>query len=386
MEQTSSTCPLNGPSLQARWIRAAVTRATLHKLGSRQQAALQKHRQCSNVALPEAAAVDTATENLRCTWAVFVKHDPRNPSALSHRIGRLTGETISWFHRERRLSNQHCLYCGAALGLGATTKSDKEHWIGRNFVPTGTMGNQAFNFLFRACTECNARKAVAERHISSVTLINGPGRHEDTRAAAVAGRKEARDFHPDKPGVAMGKSHDHHSINLALGAASISIRLVSPPRANHDAVIELALNHVQALFSLITSEDYLDAAKMRLLPARQVVVFGAYGRSDWGNPRLVELSKRVQAWECLANVTSADGYFRATMRRHEIQGWFWALEWNKFLRVVGAIVGNQIPLFENLPDEEWRLMPDGKRRFKAEMPLADGDDVLFASTVDTSAT
>ena len=300
---------------------------------------------------------------------------------MNRRIGRLTGETISWFHRQRELSNQHCLYCGASLGIGATTQSGKEHWIGRNFVPTGTMSNQAFNFLFRACVKCNARKAVAERHISSVTLINGPGRHKDARAATVAANKEVRDFHPDKPGVAMGKSHDHHSISGAFGTASVSINLVSPPRANHDAVIELALSHVQGLFSLITTEDYLDAGKIRLLPARQVIVFGVFGRSDWGNPRLIEVSKRVRAWECLANVTSADGYFRAMMRRHETQGWFWALEWNKFLRVVGGIAGDQMPLFDSLPNEEWRLIPDGAGRFRAEVPLADEDDALFACTV-----
>ena len=303
---------------------------------------------------------------------------------MNYRVGRLTGKTISWFHYRRELSNQHCLYCGVALGVGATTPSDKEHWIGRNFVPTGTMGKEAFNFLFRACALCNGRKAVAERHISSVTLINGPGRHEDARASAVAGRKEVRDFHPDKPGVAMGESHDRHVIKGAFGPASISIGLISPPRANHDLVVELALRHVQALFSLITTEDYLDPTKMRLLPEKLVVVFGEFGRSDWGNRRLIELSKRVQAWECLANIASADGYFRATMRRHDTQGWFWALEWNKFLRIVGGIADDRRSLFDDLPDEQWWPMPDGKGRFRTEVPFADEDDDLFAGTVERS--
>ena len=44
--------------------------------------------------------------------------------------------------------------------------------IGRNFVPSGTMDGDAFQFLFRACQECNSRKADAERHVSSVTARN----------------------------------------------------------------------------------------------------------------------------------------------------------------------------------------------------------------------
>lgn len=102
------------------------------------------------------------------------------------RIGKLTGKTVSWFERSGKLSNRYCLYCGVAVGGETDAPSNKEHLIGRNFVPAGSMGAEAFNFLFRACVPCNARKAVAERHVSSVTLINGPGRLQDPRAASAA--------------------------------------------------------------------------------------------------------------------------------------------------------------------------------------------------------
>ncbi len=75
--------------------------------------------------------------------------------------GRLTGETVSWFNRNPAQSNQYCLYCGVLVGTGATVLSDKEHFIGRNFVPTGALGSGSFNFIFRSCRECNGRKAIA---------------------------------------------------------------------------------------------------------------------------------------------------------------------------------------------------------------------------------
>ena len=53
----------------------------------------------------------------------------------------------------------------------------------------GRWVGMAFNFIFRACRECNACKAHAERHVSSVTLFNSPGRQDDERAQEAALRK-----------------------------------------------------------------------------------------------------------------------------------------------------------------------------------------------------
>ena len=305
-------------------------------------------------------------------------------TASSRRIGKLTGKTVSWYEKSGKLSNRHCLYCGIAVGGESDTPSNKEHLIGRNFVPSGSMGGDAFNFLFRACVQCNSRKAVAERHISSVTLINGPGRQHDPRAAAVAERKEINDFHPDKPGVAMGRAHDTLSINSNRPGFSMSVGFTSPPRANDAAVAEIAVSHVQGLFSLLTTHNFQEASTLCLLPARQVRLMGAYGRSDWGNPHLLEVTRRTQAWSCHANIISADGYFKATMRRHETQGWFWALEWNKFLRVAGGIAHGEMELFESLPDEKWFTLPGGRDRAREEVPLPDEDDVLFIGVVEDS--
>ncbi|HFJ0421613.1 TPA: hypothetical protein ACGS08_004218 [Pseudomonas aeruginosa] len=303
-------------------------------------------------------------------------------SAPTPRLGKVTGKTISWYEKTGQYSNRFCLYCGIPVGGEDDVPSDKEHLIGRSFVPSGAMGGRdAFNFLFRACMPCNNRKAGAERHLSSVTLLNGPGRQFDPQAAAAAARKALNDFHPNKPGIAMGEAHEAFSIADELSGVSLGFGLSAPVQPHGGLVKELALRHVQGLFSLLTTLDYREAATLRLLPAVQIQLLGAYPRSDWGNPQLLEIARRAEDWPCHAQIVSAGGYFKAAMRRHDTQGWFWALEWNKYLRVVGAIAKAEMALFDALPEPPWHPLPSGQGRYRQEIPLADEDDMLFSGAV-----
>ena len=67
------------------------------------------------------------------------------------------------------------------------------------------------------------------------------------------------------------------------------------------------------------------------------------------------------------------------MRRSETAGWFWALEWNKSLRVVGGInhVGETNPLFEDLPALDWMRLPDGSGFSRRELGVPDLGNILF---------
>jgi hypothetical protein len=145
------------------------------------------------------------------------------------RLGKHTGQTISWYAASPEHSNACCLYCGRSLRGQSAPKSDKEHLIARNFAPAGTMGGDAFNFLFRACRECNARKAHAERHVSSVTLFNSPSRQVDTRADDAALRKGRGDFHPHKKGVLVQDAHEQLTIRGSMGPMSINFGMLAPP-------------------------------------------------------------------------------------------------------------------------------------------------------------
>jgi hypothetical protein len=157
------------------------------------------------------------------------------------RLGKLTGETISWYAREPDFSNACCLYCGRPVSGQDAVPSDKEHLIARNFVPQGTMGGHQFNFIFRACRTCNARKANAERHVSSVTLFNSPARSVDPRAEAAASRKGKSDFHPSKKGVLVQHAHQELTTADLVRRRSVSEwwrrrRLTGMPRVNSPSV------------------------------------------------------------------------------------------------------------------------------------------------------
>jgi hypothetical protein len=296
--------------------------------------------------------------------------------------GRRTGETVSWFGRNPAQSNQYCLYCGIFVGQEATVPSDKEHLIGRNFVPTGVLDGNNFNFIFRACRECNGRKANAERHLSSVTLVNSPGRAGDEKVDTLARRKATRDFHPHKKGVPVGSATNSHSVKFTSGGtANIEFELKSPPQVDAQAARLLAFNQIQALFALVTTEDYRIPEKTRLLSSANFLYFGHYPHRDWGNPHLIEIAKRTERWSCPAYVDTGQGYFKASLKRgSDAQGWFWALEWNQHLRVVGAIFRkNETPeIFEALPSLGWKLLPNGLDRIRAEIPLAEEADHLFS--------
>jgi hypothetical protein len=294
------------------------------------------------------------------------------------RIGRQTGQTISWHASSLEGSNACCIYCGSSLRGPNPPDSDKEHLIGRNFVPTGTMNGQPFNFIFRACRSCNARKAAAERHVSSVTIFNSLGRLEDTRVNEAALRKGSGDFHPKKKGVLIQDAHEDIFISSSFGTMSIKFGMVGPPQLDKNQVGEVAFSHIQGLFTLICTDDYRDPLKMHLLPQDQFIWYDCYTHNDWGNPQAIEIADRVRDWECLANIVSAEGYFKATMRRSD-EGWFWALEWNRQLRLLGGISVSRMKLFEGLPNEGWIRTPQG--RMRKHVPLDAEGDKLFAGVV-----
>ena len=176
-------------------------------------------------------------------------------------------QPVTWYRKSKAQSNQHCLYCSAFVGVGSEVGSNKEHLIGREFVPKGAFdGGQKFNFIFRACEHCNGKKADFERHVSSVTLFRSPARADDEQIDARAAHKAAHDYHPDKKGVRVQDAGGQHDVQLG---PNFTFGLVSPPQLKGEYVKQLALHHVQGLFSLLTSADPRDPQSTRLLPPDQ---------------------------------------------------------------------------------------------------------------------
>lgn len=293
-------------------------------------------------------------------------------------------QPVVWFHRTLAESNQYCLYCSRCVGDG-TVPSDREHVIGRSFVPDGSFGDgKAFNFIFRACVTCNSEKAAAERHISSVTLFVSPGRSEAPGIDELARRKASRDYHPIERGKLVSEAHSEASIELAGAGITSRFGLVGPPQLDAASVKLLAFRQTQAFFSLVTSTNPLRAEATRVLrPAHWW--FGQYfSHSDWGNSWLLELARRIRGWSTPLLIVSASGFFRALLARDESRSgeWFWAFEWNKSLRVVGGIGGPEAQphVFNGLPDLGWQTVAPGTR-IRAERALAPGKDDLFDQSV-----
>ena len=296
-------------------------------------------------------------------------------SASGLPYGYRKGQPVVWFHRRLRRSNRYCLYCGR-LVVNGSLPSAKEHLIGRSFVPDGSLaGATAFNFIFRACDECNARKADLERHISTTTLFDSPARTKSDDIDALARRKASQDYHPKSKGVLVQDSEVEQTLRFVSPGLKIEFVLVGPPLTDHEAIRHLAFMHVQGFFALLASKDPTDDNGIRVLPPRHFWFGGAFRHSDWGNPWLRELDRRVRGWSPRLALTTANGFFRAAMRCDEkdTKEWFWALEWNKSARVVGGIADATPAAVKGLP--KLALQGGGPgARLREEIPLSEGDD------------
>lgn len=292
---------------------------------------------------------------------------------------------MNWFNRSLSRSNQYCLYCGCIVGEGANIESNKEHLIGREFLPTGEFGNgDQFNFIFRSCKKCNDEKSSVERHISSVTLFSSPARAGSQVHNDIARRKAENDYHPAKQGALVKDSGDEFNFATKFGPASVSFGISGPPQADPRYIEFLAFRHVQGIFSLITSSNPLTAEGTTLLTHKYFYFYGSYGHSDWGNPHLLEIMKRAREVPCYANIETANGFFKAIMRRAEGDSgeWFWGLEWNKSLRIVGSIAQPDTTpaIFEGLPRLDWKglgIQNSARVRIRKEIPLNSELDILF---------
>lgn len=288
-------------------------------------------------------------------------------------------QPVVWWHRKLEKSNQVCLYCGRFLGDGSIP-SDKEHLIGRAFGPDGAfLTGQEFNFIFRGCCRCNNEKADVERHLSTVTVFDSPARATDKGVNDSALNKAEKDHHPAE-GKPVCDSFKELTATFERPGFQMKFELIAPPQAIPVYVQYLAYRHVQGLFALITNENPLDAATTTVLPEDHIQFFSYFHHRDWGNVQLLDVYRRALAMPRLALIVTANGFFKMGMRRTpgERGEWFWALEWNKSLRVFGGITDRKPPLiFDGLPEFKWtQTGPD--TRMRPDFSLDPEQDTLFA--------
>ncbi len=310
-----------------------------------------------------------------------MEEEPKSLPVGSRDFERRTYNVVSWYNSNPKWSNHFCLYCGRKVGPDSAIPSNKEHLIGREFVPTGYLEGPAFNFIFRACVECNSDKSKMEGHVSALTLANSAGPLHSEEVNALAARKASKEFHPLKKGVLVRDAGAELKESFPVGFGTLDMNLVGPPPFEDAQVYDLAGHHIQALFALTFCEDPRSSSDPSLLPHTHLQFYDYFTVDDWGNPRLQELIRRTSNWVENFWADSARGYYRASLRRSpnaEEDFLFWALEWNKQLRVVGTVAPPDLKtgLFDNLPQERWfRAQAGGRMRI--QHPLQGGTDELF---------
>jgi hypothetical protein len=283
----------------------------------------------------------------------------------------------------REPSNKVCVYCNERFD-DTNVIATKEHLIGRNFVPRGSLDSgRSFNFIFNACLACNNDKSPLEGHISAITQFMSPAVAENATFGDRAFAKSQGEIHPwtRRP---IAESFHESTIHLREFGLGVEIGFVGPPQVDRYKVHHLALRHVQGLYALVTNPDRTMEPLTLLFPG-WVYVLGYYLQGDWGNSQARAASDRVRDWTVRARIITAGGYFQAMLRRDhaEVGTWFWALEWNRYMRVIGGIsYDGQPPSFmRDLPDLHWiesRTTTTGAvSRSRIEQPLDEAHDDPF---------
>lgn len=277
-----------------------------------------------------------------------------------------------------RLDNATCPYCGTVLDATATT----EHVVGKRFVPRGKL-DRHWNLIVRACRRCNNRKAALENDLSAITMQpNAGGQYSqpDEVLAAEAARKGQKSI-SRSTGKPVGQSGEEITIKVPFApGAEMTFNLWSPPQADSHRVFELARLQLMAFFYFITYSP--DTKRGGFWLGGFCPVLEA-PRSDWGNPVHRAFMRTVLAWEPRLLAITADGFFKAMIRRHpEAVCWSWAVEWNHNLRVVGFF-GEREPVLataKTLPRLRVETIFEGPGealRYRMETRLSDEEDQMF---------
>jgi ribosomal protein L32 len=273
--------------------------------------------------------------------------------------------------------NVTCPYCGRDV----TKDGEKEHVVGRRFVPRGTLYQQ-WNLILRACLRCNRRKSDLEDDISAITMQRDVrGRHavDDPVLAQEAIRKGKKSYsRRTKKLVKDSRETITLKAELAPGF-HITNNLTCGPQIDTPRLGELAHMQIRAFFYLVTYDVEKRAGRFWHGP---FMLADRCTRLDWGNPTMRGFMDAVASWEPRILAVGAGGFFKIALRKHPTANcWSWALEWNQNLRAVGFCGDDATVRAETaaLPKPQMLSLSEGPDsvRFRWDIPIADEADKLF---------
>ena len=278
----------------------------------------------------------------------------------------------NWFSKNPDFSNKYCPYCGRLFSTFGTSekikdKTNKEHLIGRDFVPRNSFDNpQNINFIFRACSSCNSRKAEYERQVSSVSLLNSLSEHSPDEQKRIY-EKAQNDYSGFVKGKKVIDSYSTHSIKTRTSFCTLKVGLWGAPQVEETVIANLAFMHMQGLLCFILHSERQDDNELIHLYKKDFHYFNSFTKDDWGNPSLAYLRKMTLSWEPLMIMSTANNNFKIYIKYSE-DIIFWLLEWNKYYRVCGFI-GEEakcLPMLNSIPEGKfkyWGKDTDGGEMF-----------------------
>jgi hypothetical protein len=289
-------------------------------------------------------------------------------------------------HKPIVLNNQFCVYCGVELTIANSTK---EHVIGRKFVPMGKL-DKAWNLIVRACRACNNAKSNLEDDISAITMqpsMHGQHVIDDHALAAEAVRKAKSRSRKTKK--AVSDSNESLTVKVPFGPAMMTFNMVAPAQVDQERIFELCKFHITGFYFWLTySTDmrrgyhYLPGGMAPLLETP---------RADWGNLINVAFMQTVKTWVPSLITSSADGFFKAEIRRHPSSGLrSWALEWNHNYRIIGFFGDHHLAqqIVDTFPDNSPHpIKTAGNEQLRVRLDVAfdESQDTMFTWLEDTDS-
>lgn len=296
----------------------------------------------------------------------------------------------------RIAGNVQCPYCGRLLDDGPETRRTEEHVIGRKFVPKGYLENE-WNLIVDACEDCNRQKGRLESGISCMSHMSvgsGP-KYDDDVVEDVRRKLGMKDpatgrvrgaTHPSS-GKPVLESFARHKVSGSFGPARLSFSFLGPPQ-DAEGEAELAGFHVQAFFYLISNYNPDDPAKSRAfskaesryLATDDIQPVFSLRRSGFGHEVATELTRQTLGWNQVCWISTARGHFKTIMRKGP-DAFFWAVEWNKNVRVIGLIRKKDQPCavldgLAELSEATSKPLSDGWR-YREGIALLEEQDILF---------
>lgn len=206
----------------------------------------------------------------------------------------------------------------------------------------------------------------------------------DSRVQAEALRRSAKSG-SRKTGKAVAASGVELRISANVGLnAELAFSFNGPPQLDDGRVYELARLQMMAFFYFLTYDKTKELGHFwtgGFYPIHGTI------KTDWGNSVHRSFMKQCQDWDYRLVLNTAEGYYRALIRRHPAQEcWSWAVEWNDSYRFVGYF-GNleaaKVLVAELAPLDETAILGGPNRwvRYRIEQPLSEEDDTLFSVSV-----